>query len=1509
MKKYLKPFLFSVMLCAFILGVHAQNNVPTFTISVNGNEVSEVCLGISLTFTCTSNNTNLTWDFGDGTTSTSTPTFYSYKKAGSYTVTLKDNTTGLTSKQTLKVNSIPSAKLSISTNTACTGNAITFTSASTSDSPITLYRWDFGDGSGKSTSKPTIEYNYNSAGNFIPNVTVSDENGCSNTSTNNTAVNIGSSGVDVAFQANGQQFYSCDNNITFSNTTNENGKTGIQYVWDMGDNTSAKTKNPGTHTYNRPGAYTVTLKASYGGNTGCSPGFSKTIYVGKPSININTSGAVCALAPFDLNASANISGFVTAPSDLKWQVSNGTIARDSLSATFKNVPGSSQITVTNVNGCPSPTTKDITVKEIPNILLATFPNTGICTETVTTTKATFNNNTQAIQTYKWTPGDGSPEVSNTIDSFRYQYTTPGSYKMGLQATNVLGCSASANMTIVVNPDCIDNGYGSTYNPVFGFYSKSCEDKYTITIFNKNPDNKVSKWVVDSKTVLPSGDSGTVSLSHPLVDSLKNKTYQVQTFFQNGKIDTKTISIINEQANFAFVNTENSSKYCANNNFVFRTDTSFNVSNIATLNWTITNQDTKQQVTLKGNNPKYVFPAAGRYTVSLTITDITRNACTSTINKPIEVKGMTLSYEADSTSFCDINPTITFHTNIVKSNAAIQSVRWSLGDGTPAIQVNTSTTDTTFKHQYLYNGSVNSVNNYTTSVVATDADGCKTTVTKSSYIKIYHPVLNFNTEDTMLCNTNKIIITNTSNVTNGTYLWRVGDVEKTYKNRSEFNNTFDNISLPSTMDLYLQVTDLAGGCVKDTLVKNYLKFAKPVASFDILNKELLQQCPPYGLLFKNNSTDFDSAKWTITNANVTSTFTQLDSLYFTIKRPGQSIITLESTLDGCKSTTKDTIMVKGPIANLFLLDTVGCTPFTSRMRIEHNDNVVGYQWDFGDSTEHVVSTDADSLAHTYKIAGNFTPKVIVLGAESCTDELTYASPIQTSFVSPAFESFNLSDKCTLDTPKFLNTTKNSVFPIQKFIWNWGDSTEENLSRDTLSHLFSSGVHKIPVSLTAVTDVCTATSDTVFVTISPVPSVFISGNATFCNNENLQLAGLVNNISDSSYTYSWYDNQNKLLYSGKDSLLQVPMTNSGTNSIKLSVTTEQGCSGDATKDISILEAPVISAKDSIALCAGDSIQIQAVADGKFAWTSQERLIDGNTASPILFPNKNAYYYLSVIKDNGCISKDSVWAQVDRPIGATYENSYKACLSDTAAIEIKVHAQLPTTYTWTASPIDNAVTNITDSVLFVNPYNATTYHFVAHSSNVCPDENGDITVQYSAVPTIHFAAKVIEQPAGTIFTLNPTIDNLNGDAKYTWYPDFRLDNRFLKNPTVIADKDTSYILQILDEYGCTTSDTVSIKVLCDNSKILMANAFTPNGDGKNDRFYVTGYGIKNVAHLLIIDRWGKKVFEKNNMAANDINQGWDGTINGRLAEPGTYLYIAEVECTEGNKIPLKGSVVLIR
>lgn len=123
------------------------------------------------------------------------------------------------------------------------------------------------------------------------------------------------------------------------------------------------------------------------------------------------------------------------------------------------------------------------------------------------------------------------------------------------------------------------------------------------------------------------------------------------------------------------------------------------------------------------------------------------------------------------------------------------------------------------------------------------------------------------------------------------------------------------------------------------------------------------------------------------------------------------------------------------------------------------------------------------------------------------------------------------------------------------------------------------------------------------------------------------------------------------------------------------------------------------------------------------------------------------------------------------------------------------------------------------------------------------------------------------------------------------------------------SSYILTVGSKDNCFTSDSIKITVL-PNLKLYIPNAFSPNGDGVNDRFGVfAGIGVKSIRLLSVYSRWGSLLFEQRDSAPNSSGNGWDGTVNGKSVDPGVYVWYAEVEFLDGQKQTYKGDVNLLR
>ena len=106
------------------------------------------------------------------------------------------------------------------------------------------------------------------------------------------------------------------------------------------------------------------------------------------------------------------------------------------------------------------------------------------------------------------------------------------------------------------------------------------------------------------------------------------------------------------------------------------------------------------------------------------------------------------------------------------------------------------------------------------------------------------------------------------------------------------------------------------------------------------------------------------------------------------------------------------------------------------------------------------------------------------------------------------------------------------------------------------------------------------------------------------------------------------------------------------------------------------------------------------------------------------------------------------------------------------------------------------------------------------------------------------------------------------------------------------------------CTYSDSVSISTYQD-ARTFIPTAFSPNGDGTNDRLELyANVGVEMVEHFRVFDRWGGLVFEEVGKRV-----AWDGTYNGKPLDTGTYFYEGSVRLQQGNVVPVRGTVLLMR
>ncbi|MCO6481040.1 MAG: gliding motility-associated C-terminal domain-containing protein [Phaeodactylibacter sp.] len=118
--------------------------------------------------------------------------------------------------------------------------------------------------------------------------------------------------------------------------------------------------------------------------------------------------------------------------------------------------------------------------------------------------------------------------------------------------------------------------------------------------------------------------------------------------------------------------------------------------------------------------------------------------------------------------------------------------------------------------------------------------------------------------------------------------------------------------------------------------------------------------------------------------------------------------------------------------------------------------------------------------------------------------------------------------------------------------------------------------------------------------------------------------------------------------------------------------------------------------------------------------------------------------------------------------------------------------------------------------------------------------------------------------------------------------------------------YTATLTSRYGC---DSI-VHLVLETYGAYFPNAFSPNEDGRNDTFTIyAGEDIQEVLRLQVFNRWGSLVFDAEGLTPGAPGSGWDGTANGKAAEPGLYVYQATILTTDGREHLIKGEVALVR
>ena len=343
---------------------------------------------------------------------------------------------------------------------------------------------------------------------------------------------------------------------------------------------------------------------------------------------------------------------------------------------------------------------------------------------------------------------------------------------------------------------------------------------------------------------------------------------------------------------------------------------------------------------------------------------------------------------------------------------------------------------------------------------------------------------------------------------------------------------------------------------------------------------------------------------------------------------------------------------------------------------------------------------------------------------------------------------------------------------------------------------------------------------------------------------------------------------------------------------------GCLQPLTETVALNDTMRLDLGADSAICFGSSItlipQTNALTD-TFKWTPAATLNFDTVRTPIASPRDTTKYYLTA-KWGVCQRTDSITINVLRKPVANAGNDTTICYKTNATL-FGSATNLSGTVNYAWSPPDSLNT----------PNAATTI------ARIDTTRKFTLTVRdnYGCNFLVTDSVMVFMQPLLVVFAGNDTNAILGrphqlmaiGGVNYVWTPTGPLNNPFIANPLAILYNDTYFNVQVTDAIGCTDDDDVFIKIY-EGPMYYLPNAFTPNGDGLNDIFRPIPVGIRSTDYFRVFNRYGAVMFE-----TKEWMKGWDGTLKGKPAASGTYVWMIKGIDKNGAVVEMKGTVILVR
>jgi gliding motility-associated-like protein len=190
-----------------------------------------------------------------------------------------------------------------------------------------------------------------------------------------------------------------------------------------------------------------------------------------------------------------------------------------------------------------------------------------------------------------------------------------------------------------------------------------------------------------------------------------------------------------------------------------------------------------------------------------------------------------------------------------------------------------------------------------------------------------------------------------------------------------------------------------------------------------------------------------------------------------------------------------------------------------------------------------------------------------------------------------------------------------------------------------------------------------------------------------------------------------------------------------------------------------------------------------------------------------------------------------------------------------------------------------------------------YVSQQVSTCHSDTIAVSLRINENPTAQILNK-----AGKVCYADRVYFGATGGVEYRWTPALIAD-QYGKEYAFITEPVT-YTVICTDANGCKDTTDISYTEIEKCCQFGYPNAFTPNNDGRNDKFRPVMRGNMEEYDLSIYNRFGERVYH-----SNDSKSGWDGSYNGQLCDVGMYYFFVRAKCYTGQKEEHSAAFDLLR